>query len=202
MTPRETAASYDKIASHWNSDKFDRENGIGPHRRAIQFIPQKGSAIDIGCGASGRIIDLLLAEGFSVEGLDLSSTMLRFAKERHPEVRFHHVDFCEWHPSKTYDFVSAWDSVWHIPLSEQHTALKKLCGLLNPNGILIFSTGGLDHPGHITNPCFGEPLYHAGWSIKELPRALEEHHCTCLHLEFDQFPEKHVYVIARKDAAP
>lgn len=80
MTPPETAASYDRIAEHWNSDTFDRENGIRQHRRALQFAPGSGSAIDIGCGASGRIIDLLLPEGFSVEGLDISAEMLRLAR--------------------------------------------------------------------------------------------------------------------------
>ena len=29
-------------------------------------------------------------------------------------------------------------------------------------------------------------------------KILIEQHCTCLHLEYDQYPENHVYIIAQK----
>ncbi len=198
MTTQETAASYDELAGHWNSEKFCRANGIDQHKRALQFALKKRSAIDVGCGSSGRIIDLLLSGGFSVEGLDISMEMIRLAKLRHPHVLFHHADICEWSFPHKYDFISAWDSVWHVPLQQQRGVLTKLCDALTRNGILIYTTGGLDRPDHITNPCLGQPLYHAGWAIKDLLRTLDECHCICRHLEFDQFPEKHLYVIAQK----
>lgn len=198
MTPRETAASYDKIAGHWDSDSFNRNNGISQHRRALRFVVDKGSAIDVGCGSSGRIIDLLLSEGFSVDGLDISTEMLRLAKLRHPRVSFHHADICEWSFPHQYDFISAWDSVWHAPLKEQKNILIKLCDALTPDGILIYTTGGLDRPDHITNPFLGQPLYTAAWDVKDLLRVLDQSHCVCRHLEFDQFPEKHLYVVAQK----
>lgn len=64
MTSQQTAQNYDKLASHWNSDEFNRTNGIAQHQRAIRFAPNKRNAIDIGCGSSGRIIDLMISEGF------------------------------------------------------------------------------------------------------------------------------------------
>lgn len=198
MNTQETAASYDQLASHWDSEKFHRENGIAQHKRALQFASGKSSAIDVGCGSSGRIIDLLLSENFSVEGLDISTEMIRLAKQRHPGVLFHHADICEWNFPHQYDFISAWDSIWHVPLAQQSEVLIKLCAALNPNGVLIYTTGGLDRPDYITNPFLGQPLYHAGWAIRDLLRTLDECHCVCKHLEFDQFPEKHLYVIAQR----
>ena len=198
MTTQETAASYDHLASHWNSEKFCRANGIDQHKRALRFVSEKVSAIDVGCGSSGRIIDLLLSENFSVEGLDISAEMIRLAKQRHPHVVFHHADICEWSFSQKYDFVSAWDSVWHVPLAQQGHVLTKLCDALNPNGVLIYTTGGLDRPDHITNPFLGQPLYTAAWGISDLLRTIDQCHCICRHLEFDQFPEKHLYIIAQK----
>ena len=92
MNPQETAQSYDALADHWNSDDFHRENGIKQHRRAIRFSSRSGTAIDVGCGSSGRIIELLQSSGFSVEGLDISENMLKHARSRHPDVEFHLAD--------------------------------------------------------------------------------------------------------------
>ena len=64
MNPSKQAENYDKIASHWASDNFNLENGIEQHKRALQFSQNKESAIDVGCGSSGRIIEILLNDGF------------------------------------------------------------------------------------------------------------------------------------------
>ena len=61
MNPQEIAQSYNALADHWNGDKLHRENGIPQHERTIRFSNKSGATIDIGCGSSGRIIDLLLA---------------------------------------------------------------------------------------------------------------------------------------------
>lgn len=42
MNPIQQASNYDKIAEHWSSDRFNRENGISQHKRAINFAPQTG----------------------------------------------------------------------------------------------------------------------------------------------------------------
>ncbi|NQY32098.1 MAG: class I SAM-dependent methyltransferase [Coraliomargarita sp.] len=200
MTPQETAQSYDKIASHWNGDEFNRENGILQHQRALRFSKKKESAIDVGCGSSGRIIELLLSEGFEVEGLDISPEMIRLAKERNPQQVFHLADICEWNFPKQYDFISAWDSIWHAPLKEHEKILKKLCDGLKIEGILIFTTGGVDKPQDGSNPFLGEPLYHAALGIPKLLEIIGENGCVCRHLEYDQQPKQgdHLYLIIEK----
>ena len=114
MDPRQTAANYDLLASHWAREGFIRENGLAQHERAIRLLGKIGRAIDVGCGSSGRIIGLLLGHGFAVEGLDFSKEMLAHAKKKHPGVVFHHADICIWEPTASYDFISAWDSIWHV----------------------------------------------------------------------------------------
>ena len=198
MNPQQTAKSYDKLASHWNGDEFNRSNGIAQHKRAFRFTGRKQNAIDVGCGSSGRIIDLLISEGFEAEGLDISPEMIRLAKHRHPDVIFYLADICGWDFPKKYDFISAWDSIWHVPLAEQEGILKKLCDGLSQGGILIFTSGGLDQPGDVTNPCMGEPLYHAALGIPRLLEIVFEQGCICRHLEYDQHPELHLYLIVQK----
>lgn len=198
MSPSQTAQTYDQIAAHWDCPEFDKTNGIAQHERAIQFVSDFNSALDIGCGSSGRLTDLLLNKGFNVEGLDLSQEMLKRARRRHPEVSFYHADICSWAFPKSYDFITAWDSIWHVPLPLQLGVLKKICAGLNLNGVLIFTTGGVEEPDEITNPCFGQPLYHAAPGIPAILRTLEEARCACRHLEYDQCPERHVYIIAQR----
>jgi len=118
MTPCEIAKSYDQLAERWNSDQFPRDNGIEQHKRAVVFLKERPHDLDIGCGSSGRIIDLLISYGFAVEGFDISSRMIKLAKQGHPDVTFHHADICEWEFPRKYDFISAWDSIWHLPLAQ------------------------------------------------------------------------------------
>ena len=155
MTPSDSAKSYDQLAEHWNGDAFPRNNGIEQHERAIAFVTEKGCALDIGCGSSGRIIDLLTSHGFDVEGLDISYRMIELAKKRHPNVTFHHADICEWEFSRKYDLISAWDSIWHLPLSDQEPVLKKILQGLTPGGVCIFTTGGLNAPSEKVDSAMG-----------------------------------------------
>jgi len=199
MEPRETALAYDKIASYWAGDSFPHSNGIAQHERALRFASSPGTALDVGCGSSGRIIDLLVAHRFAVEGLDISPEMIALAKKKHPSVTFHQADICSWDVPRRYDFISAWDSIWHVPLDRQQSMLQKICGALDPGGVLIFTSGGVDVPEEVTNPCLGQPLYHAAPGIPALLQWVEEFGCVCRHLEYDQFPpEKHLYLIVQK----
>jgi SAM-dependent methyltransferase len=198
MDPSDVATSYDLLAHRWASPEFNGANGIAQHRRALQFLQKRDLAIDIGCGCNGRLIDLLIGEGFEVEGLDISAEMIRRAQIRHPHITFHHTDICRWSPDKHYDFITAWDSIWHVPLASQPLVLTRLCQALAPNGVLIFTAGGLDEAGETHDSHMGVPMYHASMGIPETLRILHDTGCVCRHLEYDQHPELHVYFIAQK----
>ena len=198
MKPEQIASSYNQIAQHWDCPEFNHANGIEQHERALQFMSGCGRALDVGCGSSGRIIELLLKRGFEVEGVDISTEMLKRARQHHPNIMFHQADICTWEFPKRYNFISAWDSIWHVPLDQQLQVLSRICDGLESGGVLIFTTGGVEKPDEVTNPCFGQPLYHAAPGISALIHTLEQAGCSCRHLEYDQYPEKHVYVIAQR----
>ncbi len=198
MTPRDVATSYDELAERWASSGFDRANGIAQHIRAFQFISRRGRAIDIGCGSSGRLINLLISQGFEVEGVDYAPEMVRLARLHHPQVPFHHADICTWAVPGPYDFITAWDSIWHVPLSSQRAVLLKLCSALSSGGVIVFTAGGLDQPGEKEDRAMGVPMYHATLGVPEILRVLDEAGCACRHLEYDQHPELHVYFIAQR----
>jgi SAM-dependent methyltransferase len=198
MDPRETGRGYDQLAEKWQGPHLQK-NGIAQFERAIQFSKNHGHALDIGCGSNGRFIDLLLKHGFQPEGVDVSSRMIALATQRHPAILFHEADICEWKFARKYDFISAWDSIWHLPLAQQEPIMKKICGGLAPQGIFIFSAGGLDEPSEHTNSFMGPLMNHSTLGIPKFLELLTKFGCVCRHLEYDQYPEPHIYLIAQKN---
>lgn len=198
MQPIQVARAYDQITHLWKSDKFNLNNGIAQHQRALNFVQQKGYALDVGCGCTGRFIDLLLENDFTPEGVDLSKEMLKLAKQRHPNITFYHQDICQWALPKQYDFITAWDCLWHIPLKQQKAVLSKLVAGLNQHGILIFSFGAVDQAGEHTDNFMGPEVYYSSLGTQGFLNLFQELDCRCLHLELDQYPEPHAFLIVQK----
>lgn len=198
MNPKDIGRAYDNITHLWESQDFNRNNGIEQHKRALAFVENRGKALDVGCGCTGRFIDLLHNEGFTPEGIDISQEMTRLAKNRHPNVTFHHQDICEWAIEEKYDFITAWDSIWHIPIEQQENVLTKLVSCLNAGGVLIFSFGGTDEPGDHTDNFMGPEVYYSTLGTNGFLKLLIGLGCICKHLEFDQHPELHTYLIVQK----
>ncbi len=194
MTPEQVAASYDQIAHQW----LDLSTyGFAQIERAVAFVKHKGVALDVGCG-TGRLMSLLSGHGFRTDGIDVSPAMVALARERHPKARLFHADICRWELPRSYDLIVAWDSVWHVPLDRQETVLMKLCRGLSDGGVLVFTMGGTDAPEEKWDSFMGPPMYHATLGIPKTLHVLAETGCVCRHLEYDQYPEAHVYLIAQK----
>ncbi|MCW8128575.1 class I SAM-dependent methyltransferase [Microbulbifer halophilus] len=198
MNPEETGKAYDQITHLWDRKAFNRKDGIDQHKRAIAFSENKGKALDVGCGCTGRFIDLLQSEGFSPEGIDISERMIHLSKACHPEVTFHHQDICEWEIQGEYDFITAWDSIWHVPLDQQERVLQKLISSLNPGGVLIFSFGGTYKQDEHKNDHMGPELYYSTLGTNGFVKLLIGLGCILRHLEYDQYPELHTYLIVQK----
>jgi SAM-dependent methyltransferase len=197
MDPEALGHEYDKIATHWQ-EPFLQTNGLAQFEKAIRFTKNRGPALDIGCGCSGRFINLLLKHGFAPEGLDVSEKMIALAKEQYPQIPFYHADISKWIFPTKYDFISAWDSTWHLPLHLQEPVLQKICDGLADQGVFIFTTGGLDRPHEKSDSSMGIEV---GYGVLGIPKTLElldRFGCVCRHLEYDQYPERHLYIIAQK----
>ena len=197
MQPNEIATSYDSIAHQWLEPHLTT-NGIRQHEQALRFRPRGGRALDVGCGCNGRFLRLLEHHNYEVEGLDVSAQMIALAKTRTPTATFYHADVCEWLPTQPYDFITAWDSIWHVPLECSENVLRKLCGALSPGGVFIWTMGGLDGPEEKRDSSMGPPIYYSVLGIPKTLQTLSEAGCVCRHLEYDQWPEKHVFMIAQK----
>ena len=198
MKPSEIAKAYNQITHIWESDSFNRQNGIEQHKRAIAFANNMGYALDVGCGSTGRFIDLLIENNFTPQGVDISEEMIKLARKKHPTVEFFLQDICDWEMPRQYDFISAWDSIWHIPLDQQENVLTKLISSLNQDGVLIFSCGGTEEAGEHKHDFRGPEVYYSSLGINGFLTLFTQLNCVCRHFEYDQYPELHAYFIVQK----
>ena len=198
MEPQEIATQYDQIAERWQRDLQGAAYGVAQLERAIQWTTNRAYALDVGCGSSGRFIDLLTQHGFAAEGLDVSAEMIRYAKQLHPEHQFYVVDIRQWQLPKAYSLIVAWDSIFHLPLEAHEAVLTKLCHALEPNGVLLFTGGGGHTSGEITGSFHGLDFAYSTLGVDAFLHILMAQGCTCRHLEYDQHPENHVVLIAQR----
>ena len=194
------ACAYDGLAERWLDDSFNQANGIAQHERALTFLGDGGGgwALNVGCGCNTRLNPLMRARELQIEGIDISERMLALAKVADPAVILHHADAVTWQAERRYRFITAWDSIWHVQLAQQAALLRKLMDALEPGGVFIFSMGGLDAPAEHVDDAMGPSVYYASLGISGLLALIGEAGGICRHLEFDQYPLKHLSIVVQK----
>lgn len=194
-SPAETGRRYDRIAGWWQG-AVGAGYGVPQVERAVGYCARRGLALDAGCGAGGRIVEVLAAAGFGVVGLDVSYGMLRLARWRHPRMLLVQADLATLAAARRFDLVVAWDSSFHLPADAQARAVESLCALLAPAGVLLFTAGGTR--GDTTGTMHGESFHYGSLDVAEYAEVLRNAGCRLLDVEHDQPPADHVCVIARR----
>jgi SAM-dependent methyltransferase len=105
----------------------------------IDYLPVKGSVLDIGCGW-GRDSGYLADHGFKVQGVDLSPAMIRQARQQFEAVEFlvqdfENLDF----PKDSFDAVWAHASLLHCPKKNLNGVLSSIAKILKPKGVFYLS---------------------------------------------------------------
>lgn len=102
--------------------------------------PERGSALDVGCG-NGDAAAWLAAQGFAVTGFDLSPTVTALAAERVPGGTFHahSAESLPWPVEpESQDLVVAFEVVEHLLAPSR--LLEGAYAALKPGGLLAVST--------------------------------------------------------------
>lgn len=197
MDPAHLGQKYDKIAEWWLKEHENSQYGTKQLKKSLTFCSTTGTALDVGCGAGGRMVRILESSGFNLVGIDVSAQMIELARANHPGHNFYLEDICSWKTEQKFELILAWDSIFHLPLSRQKTVVAKLCNYLKAGGVLIYTFG--DTIGEHHDEWHGDSFYYSSIGISENLRLLAENDVTCKHLELDQWPENHVYLIGVKN---
>jgi trans-aconitate 2-methyltransferase len=104
--------------------------------------------VDLGCGPGNSTA--LLAERFlaaRISGLDSSAAMVAAARERLPDVEFHHADLRAWEPTERVDLIFANAVLQWLP--DHAVLLPRLVSFLKTGGTLaVQMPNNLDEPAH------------------------------------------------------
>ncbi|WP_134669607.1 class I SAM-dependent methyltransferase [Halorussus marinus] len=119
-------------------------------RTAVEryFTEPGGSVLDVGCGA-GRVASLLADRGFDATGVDVSRPLVADASDRRPDLDFQLADVRTLpFESATFDYAvfSFYGLDYVLPRAERLAALRELYRVLNPAGVLVFSSHNSWHP--------------------------------------------------------
>lgn len=110
--------------------------------RLLRLAPQCGRVLDIACG-TGRYTEALLQEGFQVCGVDISTEMLEFAKERlgdNPDLLFLKCADAESLPfdDDSFDGVTCIRLLHRIPPAQRTQILREIKRVGNGWAIIFF----------------------------------------------------------------
>lgn len=199
MEPSAIGAAYDALAGRWGDDALDPRYGQRQLRTALAFVGEaEGWALNAGCGCNTRFNAPMRERGLRIEGVDVSARMIALARDADPEVLLHHADIAGWTPPRAYRFILAWDSLWHVRLEQQAAVMRRLMATLEPGGVFAFTAGGLDAADEHVDASMGQPVYYATLGIPGLLDVIKGAGCALRHLEFDQHPEQHLFVVVQR----
>jgi len=99
--------------------------------------PNAKTLLDVGCGTAKHL--QYLRKYYYVEGLDLCSDLLKFARERCPEVSFHQRNMTDFNLGRTFDVITClFASISYVKTVEcLDQAVASMARHLRPGGIMI-----------------------------------------------------------------
>ena len=80
--------------------------------------------------------------------------------------------------------------------------MLKLLGGLAEGGVFLFTAGGLEGEAEHFDAAMGPEVYYSTLGVPGLLAVIEKAGCQLRHLEFDQWPQKHLVVIVQRLAQP
>ena len=169
----EVAAAYDRIAG-WFDTTRTRALIERPYlEELVRTLAPGSSVLDLGCGTGEPILRFLAERGFAVTGVDASAAMIDIARPRFPGARLLVGDMRTVAFDHRFDAVLAWHSLFHLPHADQRAIFARFAQLLNPHGILMFTSGSAH--GETWSENGGAMLYHASLDTGEYQALLARH---------------------------
>ena len=199
------AAGYDAIAERyleWGGGAQVRNHYL---RQFYELVPVGGHVLDLGCGA-GVPVAKKLAGRVSVIGVDISATQVVLARKKVPEASFINADMMTVaFPSESFDGVSAFFSITHLPRDEHAVMLQRIATWLRPGGVFLANMGDIGSDDVIENEWLGTPMFFSQFDATTNSQLIRDaglqpiHEEVVEHIE-DECNVRFLWVIARKNA--
>ncbi|KAK3301694.1 S-adenosyl-L-methionine-dependent methyltransferase [Chaetomium strumarium] len=142
-------------------------------------------ALELGCGCGVPVIGTLLARGFEVLGVDLSSTQVQMATRKYfpDEVQNGQLVVVEkdmmelTYPPGEFDVVVALYSLIHLPRNEQRVMMERVHRWLKPGGMILMNYSVEELEGEVIEKWLGQEkgwVYWSAWGKDKMLDMLDE----------------------------
>lgn len=143
---------YDDIYSAMSKDYAAEASKL---HAAIQQHKQTGGStlLDVACGTGTHAG--LLCQHYQVEGMDVNTAMLKVARKKHPELRFHQGDMRNFDLGRQFDVVTCLFSAigYMRTKADLQKAVRNMSRHVLPGGALLIEpwfTPEQWHPGRVS----------------------------------------------------
>jgi 2-polyprenyl-3-methyl-5-hydroxy-6-metoxy-1,4-benzoquinol methylase len=161
--------SYDKIAHDFDIRR--RTSPISKEVTDFTKVLNIGShVLDVGCGGGVPNALFLTQAGFVVTGIDISAEMIQVAQSAVPKAKFIQSGILEFHSNEKFEAILAWDSLFHLSLTQHEIAFSKIYDLLHADGYFLFTHGGSE--GRIQSEMYGETFEYSSPGSHEIRNIL------------------------------
>jgi SAM-dependent methyltransferase len=193
---------YERNAYAWDEQR-GRPRPLMEQRwldRFTALIPAGATILDIGCGSGKPIAAHLIAQGYTVTGVDSSPTMIDMCSDRFPAHHWLVADMRRLTLGKRFAGVIAWDSFFHLSPDDQRLMFPIFRAHAEPGAPLLFTSG--PRHGDAIGSFEGEPLYHSSLDPGEYRALLRDNGFTVVdHAVEDPTCGGHTIWLAQRDKA-
>jgi len=206
MDPKQIVADeYDHLAEQY--EEWARDVRVEERAKytsvLIETLPKWAEVLELGCG-SGMLTTQQLAEKFAVTGVDISARQVERAQQNVSTAKFIHADMTKLgFPEESFDAVTAFYSIIHVPRQEQAELLCQIASWLRPGGLLVAAMGAHSSEAYFNGDWLGMPMYWSNFDSETNNRLIQEAGLVIISAieetadEFDN-PITFLWVIAQK----
>ena len=140
----------------------------------LQALPTGAEVLELGCG-NGWPTTAALSADYAVTAVDISEVQAARARANAPAARVLCADMTTLaFPAASFDAVTAFYSLFHIPREEQGGMLARIAVWLRPSGLLVATFGAWPDPAGYEEDWLSAPMFWSSWDLAttlELVRA-------------------------------
>jgi cyclopropane fatty-acyl-phospholipid synthase-like methyltransferase len=167
-------AGYDELAPRFGEWMARVEGDPWAHflEQLADRLEPGAPVLDLGCGNGEKTVRL--AGLFDVTGVDISEEQLRLARAEVPRATFVRADFAGIEfPAESFDAVTAFYSISHVPREEHRELFAKVLRWLRPGGLFLASLSA-NGTSDWTDEWLGVQMFFSGHDADTNRRLLRE----------------------------
>jgi SAM-dependent methyltransferase len=206
---RIVADGYDRIADRYAEAGRTRPDAVRAKYLgiAMEAAPLGGRALDVGCG-TGELVTATLASRYEVTGVDISPHSIGLACQAVPAATFVVGDVASIElPVESFDLVTAFYSLIHVPSAEQPAVIAAIARWLRPGGTFVATFGAGEAGDSHERDWLGVPMTWGSIGRSAAVDLLRAARFTNIRAEIEAVDEgdavvEHLWIVATRSPFP